>query len=268
VLGFAERRGSAAGSSGPAASANTGNSETAVSATQPEPAGNEMAAAEPVEQLVAGGGGGDAIAVNQVSAAQASTPAHLAHIASPTLEKAQSSMPAPMTSTASVLAQTGSAAIAPSIAPTAKRDLAPSKPEKTTGFVAPPPIEPKKSIGSRPSSPAVPDPFREADITNAGANGGANGSSSGKKPTLFERMTGTGRARREEPTTTEVRIERSTQSTKPTESSPADNTEPRLDSLARHSSPSKPVKSTNTVRSERVEEDPLEIPAFLRRQAN
>jgi cell division protein FtsZ len=252
VLGFSERRGSAAGSAGPTASADSGPKETA---TTPEPEQSDVVAEEPEERLVAsGGGGGDAVSVNptpQPSAERTpepTVPEHLAHIASPGREGTPTSAPSP------------------TFTPPTQRSQTPAPTAKTPGFMPPPPVVPKKTAGSEAPAPSVPDPFREADMTNAaGASTGGNA----KKPTLFERMTGTGRARREDLAPTEEREERPAEVSVPIKSSQPENAEPRLESLNRQSAtPKMAAPTTNAMPRERADEDPLEIPAFLRRQAN
>ena len=256
VLGFSERRSGAAGAAGPTATASAGNSEVAEPTKTAEPVTSDLLEEEPEEQLVAAsGGGGDAVMVNQSPAPQpmaerAPEPQiaeHLAHIASPVRERTMpgipsASFPAPVQR---------------------EQPIAPAA--KPTGFMAPPPVVPKKSDGSDRPTRSVPDPFREADMTNAG---GASAGGSGKKPTLFERMTGTGRARRDDPVIAEDREERPSDRSEQVTSSAPDNAEPRLESLNRPSSAPRPPQTPNVAPRERADEDPLEIPAFLRRQAN
>jgi cell division protein FtsZ len=122
-------------------------------------------------------------------------------------------------------------------------------------FVAPPPVEPKRPIETRPNAPRKPDPIQEADYANA--------ESGGNRPTLFERMTRTGRARKEDAARTETAPKQ--EATKP------QRVAPNLPNLAGEptlESPSRPNPAPVSASRERVEEDPLEIPAFLRRQAN
>ena len=118
-------------------------------------------------------------------------------------------------------------------------------------FVAPPPAVPPSKPAVAPSASA--DPFNAAAMANAG--GGA------KAPSLFQRVTGMGRKSREE-------------------------AEPRVDLLdaapqaaAQPAAPSRPAASSDHPklgpldRADRVtpsgaDDDLLDIPAFLRRQAN
>jgi cell division protein FtsZ len=121
-------------------------------------------------------------------------------------------------------------------------------------FVAPPPAIPPSKATSEGSSGV--DPFGAAEMANAG--GGAS-----KAPSLFQRVTGMGRKTREE---TEVRS--ADQAPAPTASAPPAPQvsveakpaaeQPKLGSLDR----------ADRVTASSADDDLLDIPAFLRRQAN
>ncbi len=99
------------------------------------------------------------------------------------------------------------------------------------------------------------DPFSVASVENAGS------SSKKRGPSLFERMTGSGRGRKESNSKTTHKV-KPTQSPIVTNSVSAtkNDDEPTFENV----SPTERQADEILIR----EEDPLEIPAFLRRQAN
>jgi len=134
------------------------------------------------------------------------------------------------------------------------------------GFIADRPVTPRKAPAADLEKNA--DAFNIAGMENAGARSRKRG------PSLFERMTGSGRARREAAQTEAQAPEAAPdQPAPPAAEKPAvemppaekpaivaEGTEPTFDNLPHSAQPTSELQST--------EEDPLEIPAFLRRQAN
>ena len=106
------------------------------------------------------------------------------------------------------------------------------------------------------------EPFREADLMNAGEQGGKPK----EKQSLFSRVTGLGLnhttkaapAKPSEPSL--VRSERPTPSVAPATQSPA--------SMQRPAAAPQPQPVEKDLAPSKAEEEMLEIPAFLRRQAN
>jgi cell division protein FtsZ len=67
-------------------------------------------------------------------------------------------------------------------------------------FLPPPPVEaPESDTGAHPAMTRNPDPMAEADLVNAGLAPPKSSSGRRKGPSLFERVTGTGRARTNHP---------------------------------------------------------------------
>ena len=139
---------------------------------------------------------------------------------------------------------------------TASQSAAAAKPD-TGGitFIPEPPVTPGETPAAGLEKTA--DPFRVASMENAGGSGKKRG------PSLFERMTGSGRARREptenEPVAAEAAAGRMARpAEKPTID--ASGKEPTFENVPQTAQPVADLQST--------EDDPLEIPAFLRRQAN
>ena len=131
-----------------------------------------------------------------------------------------------------------------------------------TPFIPPPPAEPH----SPRHAGLAPDPFKEADLIN----GGQPAAGRRRGPNLFQRMRASSRARREPPETVENRekpaaIPAPAPIPAPTAVAPAaprpaaPAAQTRLDGVDRIAHANAAVQS---------EEDLLEIPAFLRRQAN
>ena len=120
-------------------------------------------------------------------------------------------------------------------------------------FVPKPSIMPGKTETSGLSKKA--DPFQVASMENAG------GSNRKKGLSLFERMTGTGRGRKLKEQTAAVDNELNT-SGKTTEEKL--QTEPTKEPTFKNM----PKAAPQVPEMGSTEEDPLEIPAFLRRQAN
>jgi len=121
-------------------------------------------------------------------------------------------------------------------------------------FIPAPAVKPGESSGKDVDDMA--DPFSVASVENAGS------SSKKRGPSLFERMTGSGRSRKESRSGT-------TQKVKPTQppalannvsATKQNDDEPTFENV------SSPERQADEILTR--EEDPLEIPAFLRRQAN
>jgi cell division protein FtsZ len=138
---------------------------------------------------------------------------------------------------------------------------------KEAAFIPRAPVQPGETARREPEKGAnTMDAMSEAAVVNAGR------STKKRAPSLFERMTGTGRARQNEdeaPAKTASTAARppskkamAAPAPKAEVSSPPATREPTLDMAAKQ--PATPVASTPAS----DEEDPLEIPAFLRRQAN
>jgi cell division protein FtsZ len=145
------------------------------------------------------------------------------------------------------------------VAETAPAVDAPERPEprlvaKNDAFMPPPPVNPNAT----PESAAGSDPFKEADLVN----GGSADDSRRRGPNLFQRITGSSR------------------DAKPEAAKPATPPSP---APAQPSAETKPEKSQETapqqarlsgvdpddrVQTSQTDDDLLEIPAFLRRQAN
>jgi len=138
---------------------------------------------------------------------------------------------------------------------------------KEAAFIPRAPVQPGETTRREPENGVnAMDAMSEAAVVNAGR------STKKRAPSLFERMTGTGRARQNEDeapakaTGTAARPPSKKAMAAPAPkaevSSPPATREPTLDMAAKQ--PVTPVASTPAS----DEEDPLEIPAFLRRQAN
>lgn len=146
-----------------------------------------------------------------------------------------------------------------------------SKPEarnpeaKEDPFLAPRPMERK----TKAEKFSAPDSFREAEMVNASAPKRRRG------PSLFERMTGVGRAARK----AEVEAGEAPSATKEKRQEPVPEPQQSIDEKPAQQAPiapqSPPAEAAMTagdkpdmVAKKQVEEDLLDIPAFLRRQAN
>jgi cell division protein FtsZ len=121
-------------------------------------------------------------------------------------------------------------------------------------FVAPPPVMPPKQPMVEPSAAA--DPFAAAAVVNAGG-------SPVRAPSLFARVTGMGRkARTEEPVveTPQADLLQAPASApvKPAETPAVQASDPKLG----------PLDRTDRIAPSRADDELLDIPAFLRRQAN
>jgi cell division protein FtsZ len=134
--------------------------------------------------------------------------------------------------------------------PTAKPDTG------QFGFIPAPAVTPGQVASAGLEKTA--DAFSVASMENAGGSGKKRG------PSLFERMTGSGRARRETPKANSASAEAAPQRlSKPMAERPTSKSqgkEPTIETA--------PQTAHRAADLQPIEEDPLEIPAFLRRQAN
>ena len=136
-------------------------------------------------------------------------------------------------------------------------ETAASKPESgSIKFVPDPAVTPGQMASAGLEKTA--DPFRVASMENAGSGGKKRG------PSLFERMTGSGRARKgtaeEKPAPGETTPERTARPAAEKPAADPGGKEPTFENLPQTAQPGADLQS--------IEDDPLEIPAFLRRQAN
>jgi cell division protein FtsZ len=118
-------------------------------------------------------------------------------------------------------------------------------------FVAPPPAVPPRQAAAEPTASA--DPFGAAALANAGG-------AAAKAPTLFQRVTGMGRKPREEAEVkSEPEAKTTTVASAPAPVAPkAESDQPKLG----------PLDRADRVTASSADDDLLDIPAFLRRQAN
>ena len=139
-------------------------------------------------------------------------------------------------------------------------------------FIPPPPVEP---VRSSPEKPAI-DPFREADMLNTGPS-----TEKKKGPNLFQRMTGNSwnrRPEREEPKLMEnhektaprpmaIAPERVPEPPPAPVPAPAAESAPIVQPIAQQPGLTG-IGTQDRLPTPQGEEDLLDIPAFLRRQAN
>jgi cell division protein FtsZ len=123
-------------------------------------------------------------------------------------------------------------------------------------FVAPPPAIPPSRPTVEPAATA--DPFNAAAMANAG-------NEAARAPSLFQRVTGMGRKNREEAQAPADLLDPAVSETKPREASPVLTPEPAVTSEHPKLGP---LDRADRVTPSTADEDLLDIPAFLRRQAN
>ena len=185
-------------------------------------------AAAPAARMV----GGDAPAMRPVAA--------LKH----TEQTVPAAAPAPAEN-----APRGAAVAAPAVAAAAEMPEAVQPKVDRQPFLPPPPLV----ADARPAPRKAPDPFAEAAIENAGRQPAKR---DGRGPSLFERMTRPGRARKD------------ADAAASSAQAPAAPADPGPRAAERPAAPAaKPAAGLELPQPE-SEEDLLEIPAFLRRQAN
>ncbi|MDP6388617.1 MAG: cell division protein FtsZ [Alphaproteobacteria bacterium] len=127
---------------------------------------------------------------------------------------------------------------------------------KRAPFIPPPAAKPQDKAGSAPS----PEPFAAAAMENARSEP----ASAAKRPSLFERMTGAGRDRTPEPTP-ETQPEAAEAPAQTSENTLAAALEDKAENAAKPLSGPGPDDRAPV---SQAEEEMLDIPAFLRRQAN
>jgi cell division protein FtsZ len=130
-------------------------------------------------------------------------------------------------------------------APLAAARAAPPAPAASAALAPPPVAAGPKAAAAAPQ----PDPFRAADLLNGA------GQAKAARPSLFARVTSGGLLRKE---TAEPEPRREPFAAKPPPAKPAAPEQPRLEGVDRAERRAAPP----------AEEDLLDIPAFLRRQAN
>ncbi|MBI4184766.1 MAG: cell division protein FtsZ [Proteobacteria bacterium] len=173
-------------------------------------------------------------------------PAALGTLPSPAFAKAPAGQPAAPVRPAAVPAEAAKPAVEPEAAATE------AAPRPREAFIPPRPQEPAGR-----TEPAAPEPFAAAAMVN-GAAEPARPREKPRMPSLFERVTGAGRARAQ---------------------AEAAKLEPRIATLAEppaRAAADKPAQGklgegdpgARAVQRHEEEEDVLDIPAFLRRQAN
>ncbi|MEX2630104.1 MAG: cell division protein FtsZ [Tistlia sp.] len=159
--------------------------------------------------------------------------------------------------------------------------------EAEESFVAPEPVRPaKRPVFAEQRPAAKPEPFRAAEFANAASGHGEGEEKSGfrlgfgksKRPSLFERVTGvgqTGRQPQAEPAKTGPRAEPRLDQRQEARQEPLAEAAPRpAASAARAQSAAAKQASLSGLEpaerqsQAREDEDLLDIPAFLRRQAN
>ena len=157
-------------------------------------------------------------------------------------------------------------------ADTAQQPPAPAAQSSDRGFFAPPPVQPEIRKPLVADADARPDPFAEAELANSGGARGEGRSSVGlsrrKAQSFFARMSGAARAiqgvaqsseETSSSTPTPAHQESAPPAASPSAAPPVDDGLPQ---------PLSGPDSTETVGSSAAEEELLDIPAFLRRQAN
>ncbi|CAN0463217.1 unnamed protein product [Laminaria digitata] len=153
---------------------------------------------------------------------------------------------------------------APAAKPPAMETPAHSEPRlvsKNDAFMPPPPVDPKAS----PAAATASDAFKEADLVN----GGSADDSRRKSPNLFQRIAGAARDARPEmpaaratPPAARPAAEQPTAEAKPEKrEEPAPQPAPQQARLSG-------VDPEDRLKTSQSDDDLLEIPAFLRRQAN
>ena len=150
------------------------------------------------------------------------------------------------------------------MAPEPVLETAGDGPPADHGFIPPPPVMP----GPKATLSGDAEPFAAAAMSNGGKAAAPKGARRG--PSLFERMTGTGRARQTKPAHESGPAPKLQPELEPA-SQPAPRVEPVLETAAAAEpafAPSKPPKPAEDAALPKVEEDVLDIPAFLRRRSN
>ncbi len=202
----------------------------------------------------------------ETAAAQAENAAESAPEAPAETPVAASAAAAPVETAPAASAPVETAPAAP--APAAEAPVAdvPQRPEprlvaKNDAFMPPPPVDPKAS----PDATTASDPFKEADLMNSGSAD----DSRRKGPNLFQRITGAARDTRPEPPA--ARVTPPAARTAPEQPAAAPKQE-KAQETAPQPAPQQArlsgVDPEDRLKTSQSDDDLLEIPAFLRRQAN
>jgi len=132
---------------------------------------------------------------------------------------------------------------------------------KNDAFMPPPPVNPKATT----ETPAASDAFKEADLVN----GGSADDSRRKGPNLFQRITGAARdVRPEMPAARVIPPAARTTPEQPVSASKPEKTEESAPQPAPQQARLSGVDPDDRLKTSQSDDDLLEIPAFLRRQAN
>ena len=180
----------------------------------------------------------------------------------------EASAEAPMTTHATAPAAAPAATVPVEAAPvapvasSAPTVEAPARPEprlvaKNDAFMPPPPVNPKATTGAATAS----DAFKEADLVNGGSADDARR----KGPNLFQRITGA--ARDAKPEIPAARVNPPAARTAPEQPAIASTPDKREETAPQQSRLSG-VDPDDRLKTSQSDDDLLEIPAFLRRQAN
>jgi len=237
-----------------AAEAPAAAAPTAQPSAPPAPMSAEpppVAASAPAEEAATASASAEA---ENAPAAYAEAPAGPAFEAP--VEEASAAPQAPAATTAPAAA----AAAAPAVAE------APARPEprlvaKNDAFMPPPPVDLKATA----ETPSASDPFKEADLVN----GGSSDDTRRRGPNLFQRITGA--ARESRPEMPAPRVTPPAARTAPEQ--PASTSQPEKPrEIAPQPAPQQArlsgVDPEDRLKTSQSDDDLLEIPAFLRRQAN
>jgi cell division protein FtsZ len=195
----------------------------------------------PAQEAVAAPASAEAVPTPGESAETATTPAAEAPVEAAPVVPAAPAAEAPVTE----------AAMRPEPRLVAKNDA----------FMPPPPVNPKATT----ETPAASDAFKEADLVN----GGSADDSRRKGPNLFQRITGAARdVRPEMPATRATPPAARTTPEQPVSASKPEKTEESAPQPAPQQARLSGVDPDDRLKTSQSDDDLLEIPAFLRRQAN
>jgi len=195
----------------------------------------------PAQEAVAAPASAEAVPTPGESAETATTPAAEAPVEAAPVVPAAPAAEAPVTE----------AAMRPEPRLVAKNDA----------FMPPPPVNPKATT----ETPAASDAFKEADLVN----GGSADDSRRKGPNLFQRITGAARdVRPEMPAARVIPPAARTTPEQPVSASKPEKTEESAPQPAPQQARLSGVDPDDRLKTSQSDDDLLEIPAFLRRQAN
>ena len=195
----------------------------------------------PAQEAVAAPASAEAVPTPGESAETATTPAAEAPVEAAPVVPAAPAAEAPVTE----------AAMRPEPRLVAKNDA----------FMPPPPVKPKATT----ETPAASDAFKEADLVN----GGSADDSRRKGPNLFQRITGAARdVRPEMPAARVTPPAARTTPEQPVSASKPEKTEESVPQPAPQQARLSGADPDDRLKTSQSDDDLLEIPAFLRRQAN